>query len=115
MYKHSDPCNLLLEDVSIKVEELREKPVPARQKDSREAEMIAVIEIKERAKRSSNIMLFNIKESGESTEEVKRDDEAKQNQIARIMDTKFETLKAIRIGKKETGKTHPLKVIFQSR
>ena len=29
------------------------------------------------------------------------------------MDTKFEVLKAIWIGKKETGKTHPLKVIFQ--
>ena len=114
VYKHSDPCNLLLEDLSIKVEELREKPVPARQKDSREAEMIAVSEIEERAKRSSNVMLFNLKESEESTEKIKRDDEAKLKEIARIMDTKFDPLKAIRIGKKETGKTRPLKVIFQS-
>ena len=60
-------------------------------------------------------MLFNLKESGELAEEIKRDDEAKLKEIARIMDTKFEALKAIRIGKKETGKTRPLKVIFQSR
>ena len=71
--------------------------------------MIAVSEIEERAKRSSNVMLFNLKESGESAEEIKRDDEAKLKEIARIMDTKFEALKAITIGKKETGK------IFQSR
>ena len=32
----------MVEELSIKVEELREKPVPALQKDSREAEMIAV-------------------------------------------------------------------------
>ena len=76
--------------------------------------MIAVSEIEERAKRSSNVMLFNLKESGESAEEIKRDDEAKLKEIARIMGTKFEALKAIRIGKKETGKTRPLKVI-QSR
>ena len=31
------------------------------------------------------------------------------------MDTRFEALEAIRIGKKDTGKTRPLKVIFQSR
>ena len=105
----------MIEELSIKVEELREKPVPAPQKDSREAEMIAVSEIEERAKRSSNVMLFNLKESGESAEEIKRDDEAKLKEIARIMGTKFEALKAIRIGKKETGKTRPLKVIFQSR
>ena len=104
-----------VEELSIKVEELREKPAPAPQKDSSEAEMIAVKEIEERAKRSSNVMLFNLKESGESAEEIKRDDEAKLKEIARIMDTKFEALKAIRIGKKETGKTRPLKVIFQSR
>ena len=60
-------------------------------------------------------MLFNLKESGESAKEIKRDDEAKVKEIARIMDTKFEALKAIRIGTKETGKTRPLKVIFQSR
>ena len=42
----------IVEDLSIKVEEFREKPVPAPQKDSREAEMIAVSEIEERAKRS---------------------------------------------------------------
>ena len=82
---------------------------------SREAEMIAVSEIEERAKRSSNVMLFNLKECGESTEDIKRDDEAKLKEIARIMDTKFEALKAIRIGKKETGTIRPLKVIFQSR
>ena len=104
----------MVEELSIKVEELREKPVPAPQKDSREAEMIAVSEIEERAERSSNV-LFNLKESGESAEEIKRDDEAKLKEIAMIMDTKFEALKAIRIGKKETGKTPPLKVIFQSR
>ena len=40
----------MVEELSIKVEELREKPVPAPQKDSREAEMIAVSEIEERAK-----------------------------------------------------------------
>ena len=50
--------------------------------------MIAVSEIEERAKRSSNVMLFNLKESGESAEEIKRDDEAKLKEIARIMDTK---------------------------
>ena len=77
--------------------------------------MIAVSEIEERAKRSTNLMLFNLKESGETAEEIKRDDEAKLKEIARIMDTKFEALKAIRLGKKETGKTRPLKVIFQSR
>ena len=60
-------------------------------------------------------MLFNLNESGESAEEIKRDDEAKLKELARIMDTKFEALKAIRIGKKETGKTRPLKAIFQSR
>ena len=60
-------------------------------------------------------MLFNLKESGESAEEIKSDDEAKLKETARIMDTRFEALKAIRIGKKETGKTRPLKVIFQSR
>ena len=60
-------------------------------------------------------MLFNLKESGESAEEIKKDDEAKLKETARIMDTKFEALKAIRIGKKETGKTCPLKVMFQSR
>ena len=77
--------------------------------------MIAVSEIEERAKRRSNVMLCNLNESGEMAEEIKRDDEAKLKEIARIMDTKFEALKAIRIGKKETGKTHSLKVIFQSR
>ena len=50
----------------------------------------------------------------EIEEPAKRDDKAKLKEIARIMDTKFEELKAIRIGKKETGKTRPLKVIFQS-
>ena len=59
-------------------------------------------------------MLFNLKESGESAEEIKRDDGAKLKEIARIMYTNFEALKTIRIGKKETGKTHPLQVIFQS-
>ena len=76
--------------------------------------MIAVSEIEEQAKRSSNVMVSNLKESGESAEEIKRDDEIKLKEIARIMDTNFEALKAIRIGKKETGKTRPLKVIFQS-
>ena len=75
----------------------------------------AVSEIEERTKRSSNLMFFNLKESGESADEIKRDDEAKLKEIARIMDTSFEAFKAIRIGKKETGKTRPLKVIFQSR
>ena len=104
----------MVEELSTKVGELREKPVPAPQKDSREAEMIAVSEIEGRAKRSSNVMLFNLKESGEWAEEIKRDDEAKLKEIARIMDTTYEALKAIRIGKKKTGKTRPLKVIFQS-
>ena len=76
--------------------------------------MIAVSEIEERAKRSSNLMLFNLKESGESADEIKRDDGAKLKEIARIMDTSFKALKAIRIGEKETGKTRPLKVIFQN-
>ena len=104
-----------VDELSFKVEELREKPALAPQKDSSEAEMIAVSEIEERTKRSTNLMLFNLKESGESADEIKRDDEAKLKEIARIMDTSFEALKAIRIGKKETGKTRPLKVIFQSR
>ena len=105
----------MVEELSIKVEELRKTSVPAPQKDSNEAEMIAVSDIEERAKRSTNLMLFNLKESGETAEEMKRDDEAKLKEIARITDTKFEALKAIRLGKKEPGKTRPLKVIFQSR
>ena len=36
----------MVEELSIKVKELREKPVPAPQKDSREAEMIVVSERK---------------------------------------------------------------------
>ena len=91
----------IVEKLSIKVEELREKPVPAPQKGSREVEMIAVSEIQERATKSSNVVLFNLEESGESAEEIKRDDEAKLKEIARIMDTKFEVLKAIRIEKKK--------------
>ena len=75
--------------------------------------IIAVSEVEERAKRSSNLMLFNLKESGESADEIKRDDGTKLKETARIMDTSFEALKAIRIGKKETGKTRPLKVIFR--
>ena len=51
--------------------------------------MMAISEIEERTKRSSNVMLFNLKESGESSEE-----------IVRIMDAQFEVLKAIRIGKR---------------
>ena len=51
--------------------------------------MIAVSEIEGRTKRSSNLMLFNLKESGESADEIKRDDEAKLKEIARIMDTTF--------------------------
>ena len=103
-----------VEELSLKVEELSEKPAPAPQKDSSEAEMIVVNETEERAKRSSNLMLFNLKESGESADEIKRDDGTKLKEIARIMDTNFEALKAIRIGKKETGNTRPMKVIFQS-
>ena len=103
-----------VEELSLKVEELRKKPAPAPQKDSSKAEMIAVSEIKEWAKRSSDLLLFNLKESGESEDEIKRDDGAKLKETARIMDTNFKALKAIRIGKKEPGKTCPLKVIFQS-
>ena len=93
-----------VEELSIKVEELSKTSVPASQKDSNEAEMIAVSEIEERAKRSTNLMLFNLKESGETAEEMKRDDEAKLKGIARIMDTKFEALKAIRLGKRKLEK-----------
>ena len=92
----------MVEELSIK--ELREKPVPAPQKDSREAEMIAVSEIEERAKRSSNEMLFNLKESGESAEEIKRDDEAKLKEIARIMDTKLRSWKQSGLEKKRLEK-----------
>ena len=41
-------------------------------------------------------------------------DEAKLNEIVRIMDSKFEVLKAIRIGTRGDWKTRPLTVIVQS-
>ena len=77
--------------------------------------MTAVSEIEERAKRESNVMLFNLKETGELPEEIKRSDEAKLKEIARIIDTKFEALRTIRIGKRENGKIRPLKVILKNR
>ncbi len=76
----------------------------------------AVKEIEERERRSKNVMLFNLPEStAESTEEAGRDEQMKLEEIGKALSTGIETMKMVRIGKKEMGKTRPLKITLQDR
>ena len=102
--------------LSALVEELRGKPVSPPSNRDTEAELLAVNEIEEREKRSNNIMIFNLPESPAATsDETANKDKEKIDEIGQILGAVIETTKTVRIGKKETGKVRPLKVILPNR
>ena len=73
-------------------------------------------ETEEREKRSNNIMIFNLPESKAATsDETANKDKEKNDEIGQILGGVIEIMKTVRIGKKETGKVRPLKVILPNR
>ena len=102
--------------LSVLGEELRGKPVSPPSNRDTKAELLAVNEIEEREKRSKNVMIFNLPESPAATsDETANKDKEKIDEIGQILGAVIETTKTVRIGKKETGKVRPLKVILPNR
>ena len=109
MYKRVDALSAQMKDLS-------RKPASSPTKANADAEMLAVNEIEEREKRRKNIMIFNLPESSAATtDDTAIEDKEKIDEIGKILETTIEATKAVRIGKKETGKVRPLKVILPNR